>query len=58
MLRRPTTATVQATESTELLRLSEEHFLAIFRENTFFAETLSKVASRRMIENTGGAVIG
>ena len=52
VLGRPTTATVRALEHTDLLRLPEDRFLAIFRENTFFAESLSKVASRRMVDTT------
>ncbi len=53
VLGRPTTATVRALEPTELLQLSKDRFLAIFRENTFFAENLSKVASRRLIDTRG-----
>ncbi|MFH1743577.1 MAG: cyclic nucleotide-binding domain-containing protein [bacterium] len=53
ILQRPTTATVRAIEVTELLRLPEERFLAIFRENTFFAESLSQIATRRVIDTTG-----
>ena len=50
ILQKPTTATVQAMEPTELLRLPEDRFLAIFRESTFFAESVSRVASRRAID--------
>ena len=50
ILQKPTTATVRALEPTELLRLTEDQFLAIFRESTFFAESVSRVASRRAID--------